>query len=173
MKLWIANTTKKEHQFTYRFKGQNQVHDHLIRRGQQKMIGDFLPHQATVIIKSQEVYGMVAFDTLSTRRGFSGLCYRQGDEPIDLESMMVSLEINDRKLAEDGKKRRLAEAINISKRIGEVVGENVNGGKHTPPVRLEVVTVEADTGRDTSPGVADGVEVIPERYRSSVRPNHA
>lgn len=156
MRLWIANTKKQVHVFTYRLVERSQPFQRPIQPGQQVSIDNLTSEDVDFIIRQNEVYGMRKAADVSRQKGFVGYCY-QPDQPISMERMLETFTNNDQSLTEDAADRLELTARAIQQNIGVQVAKELGSDQPVVPMVLEVETVEDTAGAKT---VAAGVEVI-------------
>jgi hypothetical protein len=155
--LYIANTTKLEWVFTYRLPEMQQHFQRRIRAGGQILLDHLDQQEIDEVIKQNARYGMQPAQELSRRKGFSGICWRVG-EPIDVDRMLATFEINANALTEAADVKRKQTAVAASDNIAETLHRMTGINKESlRPQRLEMEVKEETEGQPT---VAAGVEVI-------------
>jgi hypothetical protein len=128
MKLWIANTTKQIHIFVYRPKlggGKSEdgvmkpvfgeMRQQTIPLGGQICVGDLQDGEIRNILDQHK--HIVDFKSLNSLRGFQGLCYRQGPDPMPVEKILERIDSNDEVRTEESKDRQARTALEIASRM--------------------------------------------------------
>jgi hypothetical protein len=155
MKLFVANTTKQDHFFTYRLVEKQNHAARKIQAGRQVLLsGDFGQTEIDTIIAQNSIYGLRSAKEVSRFKNFVGYIYSI-DSPVKMDGMLEVYEKNDEVKDADAQKRREVTAAAISTQIGDELSRR--SGENSPPMRLEV---EVSTEGDTDKGVASGVEVV-------------
>lgn len=166
MKLYVANTTKQEFDFTYMLPENPRPFMHKIRAGSQVEITGS-QDDVDAIINQHSIYGMV--EANKVKKGFGGLCYRL-EKPISVDAIEQGLSQNDQDKIDralDARKLSAAAADQvISQRAQEM------GLQQRSPLEVEVVE-EGKNPYDTSGKFNETIEVIkdggpaPKRGRRS------
>lgn len=127
-KLWIANTSKQHHTFLYRPKigDGGKTDDGILRPvfgeirkqdipvgGQICVTGDDLKDSEIRNILDQHKH-IVDFKSLNRVKGFQGICYRIGPDPVPMDEILERIETNDKVLTEDNKDRQARRALEIA-----------------------------------------------------------
>jgi hypothetical protein len=135
-RLWIANTTKQHRDFVYRPRlreGVEKTEDGILKPvfgelrkqhipvGGQICVGgaDGLADGEIRNILDQHKY-IVDFKSLNTVKGFQGLCYRIGPDPVPMEEILERIETNDKVRTEENKDRQAATALQIAANMRSV-----------------------------------------------------
>jgi len=88
MKLYVANCSKQEHDFTYMLIENPRPFHHKIRAGAQMEINGSL-EEIDHIIKQHSIYGMM--EVGKVQKGFGGICYRL-NKPISVDAIEAGLD---------------------------------------------------------------------------------
>ena len=75
MKLYIANTTKQRHIFTFRVLESGRLRQIPITHGSQMMVHEGSTEELNAIISHHAVYGLVDASKIDQNKDFIGLCY--------------------------------------------------------------------------------------------------
>jgi uncharacterized protein YdcH (DUF465 family) len=168
-KLWVANTTRQVYRFTYRVSDkQHQMHE--IPAGRQICLDHLQQAEIDSVIKQNTIYGMREANETPRRKGFSGLVYRIGDDPINLDRLLETYEANDEVRDAEATERMKKSAAALSDNIANTVHKNTGVDRERMrPARVEVETIESTDGKPT---ISKGVEVVragvqPQRGRMS------
>lgn len=125
-KLWIANTTKQNHDFVYRPKigSGGKTEDGILKPifgelrkqhipvGGQICVGDLKDGEIDNLL-SQHTH-VVNFKELHVPKGFQGLSYKIGPDPIPMEAILGRIEQNDDVRTEENKDRQARTALEIA-----------------------------------------------------------
>src|SRR5271155_2987089 len=129
-KLWIANTTKQIHTFCYRPKigaGGKSAEDGILRPvfgemrqqsipvGGQICVGgaDGISDEEIKVILNQHKH-IVEFKDLNRVKGFQGMCYRIGSDPVPIGEIMERIETNDEVRTQQNEDRQTATTLGIA-----------------------------------------------------------
>lgn len=157
-KLFVANTTKQNWMFTYRLPGGTQHFMRRIPAGQQICLDNLQSDEIDVVIKQNAVYGMQPAKEMSRRKGYAGIVYSVGDDPINIDRMLETFNQNDDVRDGEAQERRVTTAAAIGDNIANEMHKATGRPKESlQPKRLEVEVTEETDGKAT---VASGVEVI-------------
>ena len=156
MRMYLANTTKQDHRFTYRLPGASAPHQRTIPAGRQIELDLVKAEHVSEIVKQHERYNMQETAKLSRRKGFVGLCW--STEPIDIDEMLTTYEINDKALNEDAQDRRELAAAAMSRQMQKDIAEKT--GKDIGPPSVVAMETRTETGdEEEGTKLAVGVEV--------------
>jgi hypothetical protein len=109
--LFIANTTKRHHDFDYRIPENPKLIRQSIRAGEQVRIGgDLRSEDIQAIIDQHIQYGLISANDVKRSADFVGLCYSIG-KPVPAANVMTAFEQNDGVLTKRGEEIRKAAAI--------------------------------------------------------------
>ena len=152
MKLFIANTTKQRHIFTFRVLETGRLRQIPIEHGSQMAVLDGSTDEIEAVIKHHQVYGLIDASKIDQSRQFVGLCYSI-DKPVSANIIEKTIRDNDDHLTRNAHNRRQASiaALDTSLResgIGydgemEFSAEQAKGRDETddtPTVNEKIVT---------------------------------
>ncbi|TKI02735.1 hypothetical protein [Martelella alba] len=146
-KLFIANCSKKNVDFTYRSPDSDKIVYQRIPVGGQIQVYKEATAEALNRIISQHVrYGLIPVGDIPRSRAFVGLCY-QFDKPINIDSIINAAHNNDQVLIARGAESRKAAAIAMDRTLAETVPGYAGGAE------LEVV--EEARKNDDAPLMAE------------------
>jgi hypothetical protein len=128
-KLWLCNSSKQNHEFVYRPKigdgGKTddgilrpifgEMRKQLIPVGGQICVGDLKDGEIRNILDQHK--HIVDFKSLNSARGFQGLCYKIGSDPVPMEAIVERINANDAVRTEEAKVRQTNTAIDIASRM--------------------------------------------------------
>jgi DNA-binding protein H-NS len=182
-RLWIANTTKQIHEFVYRPRvGDGGVQDGVLR----PKFGDLRKHTIPVggqisvggangldtgeidNILKQHAY-IVQFKDLPKVKGFQGLCYRIGPDPVPMEKIMERIDQNDDVLSEEAKDRQAATALQIAASMRNASATDDAAFKDLRETDVQVAQKGNKEVNDNTPQVNQVVEVTEEGKTPSGR----
>lgn len=155
-KIFIANTTKQNWVFTYRFAEMNSHFAKAIPPGKQICLDHLTSDQIAKVIEQNEVYGMKPAAEMSRRKGFTGLCYRLG-EPVQMDRMLETYDLNDLALNAAAQERRVTSAQAASD--GIAISLNQLTGLDKEKLRPVSVSSEVVEETDGKPQIDVVVEV--------------
>jgi hypothetical protein len=105
-RLFVANTSKLHHDFTYKLPHENTFRMETIRAGSQIRLSlDMSLDVIAEIIHQHEPYGMKDANRLSNIKEYVGQCYNI-DKPVPLDNLLYLFETNGPKLNERAKEER-------------------------------------------------------------------
>lgn len=162
MHLYICNTTKQHHDFTYKIPGERQFRLEPIRAGQQVRLPiNFPDHIAKEVINQHIPYGLRDASKMSTLKDFVGLCYSI-DTPIRLDRIHEVYAHNDVVQEEKAEELRELTATSIAQGISNKMASM---GVQVPHTEFELR--EEEPTKNPQP-MAKGYEVT----REGVAPRH-
>ncbi|HFP9395745.1 TPA: hypothetical protein ACHOZE_004444 [Raoultella ornithinolytica] len=94
MKLYIANTTKQRHIFTFRTLETGRLRQIPIEHGSQMMVLDGSTDEVEAIIQHHQVYGLVDSTKIDQSQSFVGLCYSI-NKPVSASVIEKTIRDND------------------------------------------------------------------------------
>lgn len=154
--LYVANTTKQNHDFTYR-RPEASFHTVIkIPAGTQAIVvKDSDSSEVDRIIAQHRRYGLVPASEAAKSKRFVGLCYSI-DREIKFKDMKIVFENNDKVLEKQGEENVKAVAVAVNTAIDDKLkaADIPNEAAH---VAIEVKE-ENEPGKDTT--VAVGVQVV-------------
>ena len=107
MKLYIANCSKQDHQFTYMIMENPRPFMEKIRAGAQIVI-DRPPNELDQIINQHSRYGLM--EATKVKKGFGGIAYRM-DKPISVEAIESGIEQRDQEMIDRALEARKITAV--------------------------------------------------------------
>ncbi|AHE73409.1 hypothetical protein M942_22600 [Enterobacter ludwigii] len=110
MKLYIANTTKQRHDFTYRNPETGRLVYHPINAGAQTVVMDGAAAEIDVIIQQHAVYGLIDASRIDQNSVHIGRCYSI-DKPVPANIIENAMRDNDDHLNRSAHERRQASVI--------------------------------------------------------------
>ena len=155
MKLYIANCTKQNHDFTYRLPEDGRLKVQSIPMGGQAIVlrPDATPEVLRAILEQHVHYGLVDVSAIDRTSGFIGLCY-SFDKPVDMEKIMRAHEKNELVLVEQGAQIRRDTAAAMS----DAISRDTNGAVN----RLEFEVVEIEKRGEDNNTMREKIEVVRE-----------
>jgi hypothetical protein len=179
-KLWISNSSKQNHEFVYRPKvGDGGVKDGILRPmygdlrkqlipvGGQICIGD-LGDQETKDILAQHRH-IVEFKDLLRERGFQGLCYRIGPDPMPIDKIMERISLNDEVRKKEATERQSDTALEIATNMRTVAASDDAPFKDLRETDVQVAQKGAKDVNGGTPELNQVVEVTEEGKSPSGR----
>jgi hypothetical protein len=155
MKLYVANCSKQEHDFTYMLIENPRPFHHKIRAGTQMEINGSL-EEIDHIIKQHSIYGMMEVNKV--QKGFGGICYRL-NKPISVDAIEAGLDQRDQEMID-----RALEARKITAAAADQILSNKAqemGLKQKAGLEVEVVE-EKKNAADNEPKFNQTIEVLRE-----------
>lgn len=155
MKLYVANCSKQDHDFTYMLFENPRPFHHRIRAGAQFEVNgsqDDIDH----IIKQHSIYGMM--EVGKVKKGFGGICYRL-DKPIAVDAIEAGFEQRDQEMIDralEARKVTAAAADQILYNKAQEMGLRQKAG-----LEVEVVE-EKKNAADNEPKFNQTIEVVRE-----------
>lgn len=129
-KLWIANTTKQEHDFVYRPRigGGGKTDDGILKPVFGELRKQTIPVGGQICVSGVDSQSeidnvltqhkhIVEFKSLNRVRGFQALCYRIGPDPVPIDEILERIETNDKARTEENKDRQATTAREIAARM--------------------------------------------------------
>lgn len=107
MKLFIANTTKQRHIFTFRVLESGRLRQIPIDHGTQMSVLDGSTEEIEAIIQHHQVYGLIDASKIDQSKQFVGLCYSI-DKPVASKIIEKAMRDNDDHLTRNSHNRRQA-----------------------------------------------------------------
>lgn len=118
MKLYIANTTKQRHIFTFRVLESGRLRQIPIAHGSQVMVHEGSTEELNAIISHHAVYGLVDASKIDQNKDFIGLCYSI-DKPVPAKLIEKALRDNDNFLTRNAHNRRQASVAALDSSLRE------------------------------------------------------
>jgi hypothetical protein len=167
-KLYIANCSKQEFDFTYMLFENPRPFMHKIRAGSQICL-TVSDEEAKQIIDQHKVYGMQLADKAT--KGFSGLAYKL-EKPISVEAIETGISQRDQEMIE----RALEARKNTAAATDSVLAQRAQeyGSRQTAPLEIEVIEegkgpADSNTGNkfnETITVIKQGMGDAPKRGKS-------
>ena len=140
MKLYVANTTKQNHKFTFRLPEMKYNKIVEIKAGSQMMVHDGSTDELESIISHHAIYGLKEAKKLDQQQEYVGLCYSI-DKPVTYGNIENAIRDNDEKLTKSAHERRQAALAGIDQAL-----KNQNIGYEGS---LEISAEQAKSQNDT------------------------
>ena len=118
MKLFIANTTKQRHIFTFRVLETGRLRQIPIEHGSQMAVLDGSTDEIEAVIKHYQVYGLIDASKIDQSRQFVGLCYSI-DKPVSANIIEKTIRDNDDHLTRNAHNRRQASVAALDTSLRE------------------------------------------------------
>jgi len=118
MKLFIANTTKQRHIFTFRVLETGRLRQIPIEHGSQMAVLDGSTDEIEAVIKHHQVYGLIDASKIDQSRQFVGLCYSI-DKPVSANIIEKTIRDNDDHLTSNAHNRRQASVAALDTSLRE------------------------------------------------------
>lgn len=118
MKLFIANTTKQRHIFTFRVLETGRLRQIPIDHGSQSKVLEGSTEEIEAVIKHHQVYGLVDATKIDQSRQFVGLCYSI-DKPVSANIIEKTIRDNDDHLTRNAHDRRQASVAALDTSLRE------------------------------------------------------
>jgi len=181
-KLWIANTTKQNHDFVYRPRiGEGGVgkEDGIVRPkygemrkqpipvGGQICVGDLSEGEIRNILDQHP--HIVDYKSLNRAKAFQGLCYREGDKNVPIGEILERIETNDKIRTEENKLRQTNTALEIAGKMREVASTDDAPFKDLRETDVQVAQKGAQEVNGGTPRINNVVEVTEEGKAPSGR----
>ncbi|SFN72605.1 hypothetical protein SAMN05216516_11622 [Izhakiella capsodis] len=150
MKLYIANTTKQRHVFTFRMLETGRLRQIPIPHGGQMQVLDGSSDEIDAVIQHHQAYGLVDSSRIDQSKAFIGLCYSI-NKPVSSAVIEKTLRDNDHHLTREAHNRRQASVAALDSTLRES-GTGYSG-------EMEF-SAERTKGRDDGDDVSDINEKI-------------
>ena len=122
--LFIANTSNKVNEFTFRLPGNSKLHLRSIPAGKQiEIIRDAQQEDVDYIVEQHQIYGLVHASQIKKVCAFSGMLYSI-DKPVDSVAMDFAMEQNDDELIKLGQKLRSESAVAMDSQLSENISNS-------------------------------------------------
>jgi hypothetical protein len=155
MKLYIANCSKQDHQFTYMITENPRPFMERIRAGAQILI-DRSIEDVNQIINQHLRYGLM--EATKVKKGFGGIAYRL-EKPISVQSIEAGIEQRDQEMIDRALEARKITAVASDQLISNKAQEM--GLRQKSGLELEVVEEKKNAG-DNEPKFNETIEVQKE-----------
>jgi len=155
MKLYIANCSKQDHQFTYGLLENPRPFMQKIRAGSQIVI-EGQPEEIDHILKQHEPYGFQ--DAKKVKKGFSGIAY-QMDKPISVENIEAGISARDQEMIDRALEARKITAAAADQHLANTAQQM--GLKQKSGLEVEVIE-EKRNAADSDVKFEQTIEVVRE-----------
>ncbi|HBY8505948.1 hypothetical protein ACKLLD_04215 [Klebsiella pneumoniae] len=118
MKLFIANTTKQRHIFTFRQLETGRLRQIPIEHGSQMQVLDGSAEEVEAVIQHHQVYGLVDSTKIDQSQAFVGLCYSI-NKPVSASVIEKTIRDNDGHLTRGAHNRRQASVAALDNTLRE------------------------------------------------------
>lgn len=116
MKLYVANTTKQRHDFTFRRLEKTNLVHHPIRAGEQSIVLDGTTEEIDYILRQHEIYGLIDATRIDQSKAYIGLCYST-EKPVASKIIEKAMRDNDQHLTRKSNDHRQASAFATSEKL--------------------------------------------------------
>lgn len=120
MKLYIANTTKQRHIFTFRTLETGRLRQIPVDHGSQMMVLDGSTEEVEAVIEHHQTYGLLDSSRIDQSRAFVGLCYSV-NKPVPASVIEKTIRDNDVHLTNNAHNRRQASVAALDSKLRESV----------------------------------------------------
>lgn len=118
MKLYIANTTKQRHIFTFRTLETGRLRQIPIDHGAQMIVLDGSTEELEAVIQHHQIYGLVDSSKIDQSQSFVGLCYSVG-KPVSASVIEKTIRDNDGHLTRGAHNLRQASIMALDNSLRE------------------------------------------------------
>lgn len=170
-KLYIANATRQNYEFTYRLPEAPGAKVQTIPVGGQVIIagGNLTTTDVDYILSQYKQYGLVSAEEMDNGRvPFSGLAYSL-ERPISADRLEKAMNRNIQNLVERGKKIMEEAAISVNNSIEHDMQEQQNDAGLSK-LEMSVVEEESRVGDRSGPRLSQGVRVTRNDPSTSPKP---
>lgn len=150
MKLFIANTTKQRHIFTYRVLETGRLRQIPIDPGSQMAVLDGTSDEIDAVIDHHAIYGLINSKNIDQSQAFVGLCYNI-DKPVASSVIEKALRDNDNHLSRGAHQTRQASLAALDKTLSE------NGSGYGGEMEFTVEQVKGREDNDDAPIVNEAI----------------
>lgn len=158
MKMYVANPTHQDHEFTYRMiEGRSVIRQPIPSGGQIRLTKEMSSEDIDYVTNHHAKYGLVRVDEVNSTRGYISLLYSI-DKPINAVLIMRVHERNKSALDETGKKLRRDAAIATQAQVSKTFKE-----EGLPDIKaMEFEIVEEERKDAPSPTINEIIRAVPE-----------
>lgn len=150
MKLYIANTTKQRHIFTFRVFESGRLRQIPITHGSQMMVHEGSTEELNAIISHHAVYGLVDASKIDQNKDFIGLCYSI-DKPVPAKLIEKALRDNDNFLTRNAHNRRQASVAALDSSLRE------SGTGYSGDMEISAEQTKGRDDTDETPTVSETI----------------
>lgn len=155
MKLYIANTTKQRHIFSFRTLETGRLRQIPIAHGSQMLVLDGSSEEVDAVIQHHQIYGLVDATKIDQSKQFVGLCYSI-NKAVPASVIEKALRDNDEHLTRNSHGRRQASVAAMDSTLRDS-GTGYNGDME--------FSVEQTKGREDN----DDIPVVNEKIVTEKR----
>lgn len=150
MKLYIANTTKQRHIFTFRVLESGRLRQIPITHGSQMMVHEGSTEELDAIISHHAIYGLVDASKIDQNKDFIGLCYSI-DKPVPAKLIEKALRDNDNFLTRNAHNRRQASVAALDNSLRE------SGTGYSGDMEISAEQTKGRDDTDDTPTVSETI----------------
>lgn len=150
MKLYIANTTKQRHTFTFRVLETGRLRQIPIEHGSQMIVIDGTSDEVNAVIEHHVVYGLINSSNIDQSKAFVGLCYSI-DKPVDASVIEKAIRDNDDHLSRGAHQTRQASLAALDRTLSE------NGTGYAGEMEFTVEQAKGREDNDDTPVVNETI----------------
>jgi hypothetical protein len=122
--LFVANTSNKHNEFTFRLPGNPQLRTVYIPPGKQmEVLRNAQREEIDSVIEQHSVYGMVAANNAKNICKFAGTLYSI-DKPVAVDNMHIAMEANNDILLQEGYELRKIAAVATDATISDAIAHS-------------------------------------------------
>lgn len=150
MKLYVANTTKQRHIFTFRQLETGLLRQIPINHGSQMMVLDGSTDELNAVIQHHQVYGLVEASKIDQAGEFVGICYSI-DKPVPASVIEKTIRDNDSHLTSAAHVSRQASLASLDQALSN------NGTGYSGELEYSVEQAKGKDDNDDSPTVNETI----------------
>lgn len=150
MKLYIANTTKQRHIFTFRTLETGRLRQIPIDHGSQMIVLDGTSDELNAVIEHHQVYGLIDSTKIDQSKAFVGICYSI-DKPVPSSVIEKAIRDNDDHLTRGAHNMRQASLAALDKTLSE------NGTGYAGEMEFSVEQAKGREDNDDAPVVNETI----------------
>lgn len=150
MKLFIANTTKQRHIFTFRQLETGRLRQIPIEHGSQMQVMDGSTEEVEAVIQHHQVYGLVDSTKIDQSQAFVGLCYSI-NKPVPASVIEKTIRDNDGHLTRGAHNLRQASIMALDSKLRE------SGTGYDGEMEFSVEQAKGRDETDDSPTVSETI----------------
>lgn len=150
MKLFIANTTRQRHIFTYRVLETGRLRQIPIEPGSQMSVLDGTSDDINAVTEHHAVYGLINAKNIDQSQAFIGLCYSI-DKPVTASVIEKAIRDNDNHLSRGAHQTRQASLAALDKTLSE------NGSGYSGEMEFTVEQMKGREENEDAPTVNEAI----------------
>jgi len=150
MKLYIANTTKQRHIFTFRTLETGRLRQIPIEHGSQMMVLDGTSDELNAVIEHHQVYGLIDSTKIDQSKAFVGICYSI-DKPVSSSVIEKAIRDNDDHLTRGAHNMRQASLAALDRTLSE------NGTGYAGEMEFSVEQAKSREDNEDTPTVNETI----------------